>query len=462
MINDKFCIKTSNKITHNKTSPKITNSNEPKITFSKKELKEEKWKVIPNYSKYVASTLGRIKNNYSTQILKQHLDKSGYCRITLTDDTNKSQASGVHRLIAITWIANPDNKLTVNHINKIRYDNRMTNLEWSTHSEQNSSKKKDCAKTTRSNKGIWKCDKDTGEQITYYRTVREAAADINTINHSNISLAARTNANSMYGFKWKYDDSKIVDIEKKTNFLENEEWKLVEDTYYISNKGRIVSKNKLLTPYITNGYYQVMINSKTYSIHRLVAQNFIENPNNYNIVNHKNGNKLDNDTQNLEWCSRSFNAVHAVNNGYNTQIKKVIQYDKDNNILGVYTNSVDAGKKLNLNPDTVRKCCKGMSIMHNKNDNRLYFKFQSENDDIKNKKIDINTVPVKKNQPIPYVKINEIKKINVYNRENKLLGTYNTRKEVLDAYDKVSEVTILNHCSGKTKNPLSEYIFKYA
>ena len=79
-------------------------------------------------------------------------------------------------------------------------------------------------------------------------------------------------------------------------------------------KGTILSieKNKL-------GYAQVTLSrhDKMYSrrVHRLVAQTFIPNPNNYNEINHIDGNKENNKINNLEWCNRSQNIRHAIDNG---------------------------------------------------------------------------------------------------------------------------------------------------
>lgn len=66
------------------------------------------------------------------------------------------------------------------------------------------------------------------------------------------------------------------------------------------------------------GYYQVRLggrNGKTFTLHRVLAQCFVDNPNNYNVVNHKNGNKWDCSISNLEWCTSSYNNKHAYENG---------------------------------------------------------------------------------------------------------------------------------------------------
>jgi hypothetical protein len=69
---------------------------------------------------------------------------------------------------------------------------------------------------------------------------------------------------------------------------------------------------------------------RAFSIHRLLAEHFIPNPNNYPEVNHKNGIKIDNRLENLEWCTHSYNCKHAVDVGLH-KIKK----GKENKLYGI-------------------------------------------------------------------------------------------------------------------------------
>ena len=112
-------------------------------------------------------------------------------------------------------------------------------------------------------------------------------------------------------------------------------WKRYEDTMFeVSNYGNVRSithtvqqfnhdqltsvtykgKKRKLQSY-SNGYLGFYHNNKNYMVHRLVAETFISNPNNYPCVNHKDGNKHNNSADNLEWCSYSHNVKHAIDNG---------------------------------------------------------------------------------------------------------------------------------------------------
>ena len=98
----------------------------------------EIWKIIPTATKYEASTLGRIRIIKTGKILSQFSSKSytkGYlqCRIKFDDGLVTNRL--VHRLICLTFLENPLMKEQVNHINGIKDDNRLNNLEWSTRSE---------------------------------------------------------------------------------------------------------------------------------------------------------------------------------------------------------------------------------------------------------------------------------------------------------------------------------------
>lgn len=102
---------------------------------------------------------------------------------------------------------------------------------------------------------------------------------------------------------------------------EKEIWRPIENfpNYEVSNYGRIknVLSGNILSPYKNeNGYMIISLhngsgNNRKYRVHRLVAEAFIPNPNNYPIINHKDENKSNNHVSNLEWCNKSYNALYG-------------------------------------------------------------------------------------------------------------------------------------------------------
>ena len=107
-----------------------------------------------------------------------------------------------------------------------------------------------------------------------------------------------------------------------------------EGCYQVSNLGRVRSltrkvptfngvrttKGQILKTYTSNtGYLRIDLRSnqkhKYVSIHKLVAETFIPNPNNYCVINHIDGNRLNNNADNLEWCTQSHNIKEAYRLG---------------------------------------------------------------------------------------------------------------------------------------------------
>ena len=238
---------------------------------------------IKNY--YEVSNLGNVRNKNTNRILKSFDDK-GYRTIGLRNNKKTQKNYFVHRLVAIVFLGLDENnkETVVHHINSNTICNHINNLELCTSSQnaiyaQNNKKR---------------------------RTFGGYACDLN-----------------------------------------NEEWKYIigyEDLYMISNYGRVKNnKNYLLIPSIKE-YKAVGLSKnskqKSYRIHRLVAMAFIENPNNYPVVNHKDGNKLNNHVDNLEWCTKSQNSIHAHLNGLVNTVNNFKDIDIINIINLYYHNNI--------------------------------------------------------------------------------------------------------------------------
>lgn len=106
---------------------------------------DEIWKVIPGFDGlYEASNLGRIRSKARIRrsgvplrgrVLKPTVSRGGYLQVALTNMDGIRKDMKVHRLVAMAFLSNPENKEQVNHKNGVRNDNRLENLEWCTCSE---------------------------------------------------------------------------------------------------------------------------------------------------------------------------------------------------------------------------------------------------------------------------------------------------------------------------------------
>jgi len=254
---------------------------------------------IPNHENYFFQDDKKTIVNKHNHVIKPQ--KTGnYLRVKLTD--GKKQF--LHRLIAITFLGYPPNKdYVVDHIDRNPENNNIENLRWVTKSEN-----------SKNRRIVY-----TGKKIK------------------------QNNNQKLYEIKY------------------NEKYTHIYKGYRITEKGDIYSlksENYLKIRVNPSGYPTVSMSSgprdkhesMNFLVHRLVASTFISNPNNLAQVNHKDGNKLNYDISNLEWCSPSENSQHAHDLGLNSTSKGICQFDLNGNFIKKFKKIIDA----DTNENTVK------------------------------------------------------------------------------------------------------------
>jgi hypothetical protein len=337
-------------------------------------MDQEIWKPITDFPNYEVSSKGQVKSKYKNIIMTLQKNYAGYLKICLKNNEDKYISCSAHRLVAKEFIDNPENKPTVDHIDKNKQNNCVSNLRWATMTEQNLHVNKGIKFFKPINyRPVYRINIDTNEIIDLHESISQAAlwiidnnlTSIKNKDKNNISIISskicavgNNKRNIAYGFKWQY-------FYKKED--ENEIWKEIpfeivgKYNYYVSTKGSFKNDKSVIKndhKYFS-GYKRIQINGKLFLLHRLVALTFLENPENKEFVNHKDGNKLNNQLTNLEWVTCLENNMHKIQTGLSNSTKKVIQYDKNMNKLNEFYSIVECSELLNISFSCVSDNCRG-------------------------------------------------------------------------------------------------------
>lgn len=274
--------------------------------------------AIPGYEGYYVTREGRVYSDAKKKFLTPTKDKTYAVVSVKQNDTVKTVR--VHRLVALTFLPNDDpSKDIVNHKDGNKLNNHVDNLEWCTH----------------------------GENMKH-------AADAGLIPKA-------------VKFQRK-DEAKDVDHQNWKTLPNNDKYKISPDGDIYSLKYKIILKSFIMTNYQT-----VTIKRKNYFVHRLVAAAYVPNPDNLPVVNHKDGNKLNNKADNLEWTTVKANVNHArktgLNKGNGHGIKQVSKLDGTEK---TYLSIRDAHLKTKFSRCHIEQMCRGEPIQAVKDDGDIY------------------------------------------------------------------------------------------
>lgn len=244
--------------------------------------------------------------------------------------------------------------------------------------------------------------------------------------------------------------------------MKNEIWKDIigyEGMYQVSNLGRIKSKERIafrgdgtplhlkesiMTPTCNTYLYARLRKDGKYKclgVHRLVCQAFHPNPNNYPCVNHKDNNPLNNTSDNLEWCTHSYNNNYGTHSERlsDTMVEKygvaIDVYSKYGVYIKSYCSIRDAVRD-GFDRNSISQCCRGVLNSHK----GLVFKYKGEPFSYKNRRGNVC--------------------VDKYNADGILVASYLT---IADAAlsNNIKKDRLLYMKDNKIESPIDGYTYKF-
>ena len=175
------------------------------------------WKTIPTLNRYECNENGEIREKETQKIISQYSDKDGYKLVHLYTDEGKRKAFRAHRLIAYSFILNPDNLPVVNHIDHDKMNNHVDNLEWVTYSYNSQHSYHDGWRDEEIRKCIPEMQKKAAEQskapvaqydqdgnlIAVFSSQKEASEKTGVC-RSSITHVVRGQRKTAGGYIWRY------------------------------------------------------------------------------------------------------------------------------------------------------------------------------------------------------------------------------------------------------------------
>ena len=248
-----------------------------------------------------------------------------------------------------------------------------------------------------------------------------------------------------------------------------EKWKNIQEydnMYAISNYGNVYSNRshrQIGGGYTQDGYNYVALYSNSHKrtnvfVHRLVAQYFIPNPNNYPIVNHKDEDKKNNIVSNLEWCDYQYNCTYndAHKKRGDALGKVVYCYLKNNASPIIYKSAQEASRKTQISNGLINKCCNNQAPATH---NLVWSYTPLSQEEVLEKFLQYDSNLAKSSSIGEYIKKTKSKAVGCYDLNGALICQYPSVRQAGRELN-ISEGLIGRVCRGEAKQTHG-LIFRY-
>lgn len=228
----------------------LSNHKGTDLNYEVEIIDNEEWKTIVDFPNYEISTKGNIRTKQycdkkghirQSKLLNKQINNCGYEYVILSNEFVKHKTLTVHRLAAKTFLDDYYDTLEVNHINGIKTDNRICNLEMVTHNE-NIKKRYEIGNDGNNYKEVEQFDLN-GNYIATYKSSYEAER-ITGIGRTCIGGCCRNEHYTAGGYIWQFKSKEDKKIEKIYAYYDNELDEYVAETFINNNQYKEIFKSK--------------------------------------------------------------------------------------------------------------------------------------------------------------------------------------------------------------------------
>lgn len=314
---------------------------------------EEVWKETQFSDRHEISNHGRVRHKVSKKIARGHLVR-GYLTINLN---HLRKSKRIHQMVAYAFLQCSENRKTINHIDGNKLNNHIWNLEFCTRSENTRHSFRLGLQVPRMRAVLQLSLDDKTTVIREFKSAKEAAKHVNgwSAHILEVCKGKRNQASDSYWqFKNKSDFS-----EKMSEDLPGEIWLPYPTkqcpSLQVSNKGRTRRYQNewfVCRQHTDSAGYLICAGE---AVHRMVAKLFLPNSKEgtNETVNHKDRNKNNNCSINLEWLSRADNTRHANN-------KQIEELDENGVVVRKWNSIMEASKYHNMKTSaSISACLRG-------------------------------------------------------------------------------------------------------